>query len=526
MVRTFEIAFRLKNARRVNGILFSLRQIPLLGKRIPVGVYRSGGLKVFAGVLAAIWEILTVFLGKFLYLLLMVGWASSQYGGVGRTESFLHIFFFLTLVGAFYNTYLFNPTSDKYYAVILMRMDARRYALTDYAYAIAKVLAGFLACGLFFGRQAGVPWGLCLLMPVFVAGCKLCVAGYVLWDYERNRRAMNENLPEKWIWALGALLLAAAYGLPAIGWVLPWQAFAAASLCAAGAGIACAWKAAHFQEYRPLLQELLRAKREGTDLRTATAKAVQEQNRKMISEDRDIRSSKKGFEYFNDLFVKRHRRILWKSSVRQAGIAALLVAAGSLAAVKSPEAAEAFQELLPVFLPYFVFIMYALNRGTSFTQALFMNCDRSMLTYSFYKRPGFILRLFVLRLREIIKVNLLPAAVIGFGLAFLLYVSGGAPGVADYGVMVVSILALSIFFSVHYLTIYYLLQPYNAQTEMKNAAYRLISWATYLICFVLMQLRFPNVIFGALCTAFCVLYCIAACVLVHRFAARTFRLRN
>ena len=170
--------------------------------------------------------------------------------------------------------------------------------------------------------------------------------------------------------------------------------------------------------------------------------------------------------------------------------------------------------------------MYALNRGTSFTQALFMNCDRSMLTYSFYKRPGFILRLFVLRLREIIKVNLLPAAVIGFGLAFLLYVSGGAPGVADYGVMVVSILALSIFFSVHYLTIYYLLQPYNAQTEMKNAAYRLISWATYLICFVLMQLRFPNVIFGALCTAFCVLYCIAACVLVHRFAARTFRLRN
>lgn len=59
-----------------------------------------------------------------------------------------------------------------------------------------------------------------------------------------------------------------------------------------------------------------------------------------------------------------------------------------------------------------------LNRGTDFTQALFVNCDSSLLTYSFYKRPKFILRLFQIRLREIVKINLLPAAVIGGGLAF------------------------------------------------------------------------------------------------------------
>ena len=81
--------------------------------------------------------------------------------------------------------------------------------------------------------------------------------------------------------------------------------------------------------------------------------------------------------------------------------------------------------MLLTFLPYFVFIMYAINRGTGFTQALFMNCDHSLLTYSFYKRPAFVLRLFSIRLREIIKVNLLPAAVIGGGLALLLLVTGG-----------------------------------------------------------------------------------------------------
>ena len=34
---------------------------------------------------------------------------------------------------------------------------------------------------------------------------------------------------------------------------------------------------------------------------------------------------------------------------------------------------------------------------------------------------------------------------------------------------------MSMFFSVHYLTIYYLLQPYNAGTEMKSGTYRIVS---------------------------------------------------
>ena len=178
------------------------------------------------------------------------------------------------------------------------------------------------------------------------------------------------------------------------------------------------------------------------------------------------------------------------------------------------------------FLPYFVFIMYAINRGTSFTQALFMNCDHSLLTYSFFKQPKMILRLFAIRLREIIKVNLLPAAVIGVGLAVLLYASGGTENPLEYGVLIVSILSMSVFFSVHYLTIYYLLQPYNAGTEMKSGTYRLILMATYLVCYFLMQVRMPILLFGLLCIAFCLLYCGVACFLIYRFAPRTFRIRT
>ena len=254
-------------------------------------------------------------------------------------------------------------------------------------------------------------------------------------------------------------------------------------------------------------------------------KQQREQSRRMISADTSVTSKKKGFEYLNELFVRRHQRLLWKTSEKIAFVAFALVCASLIGCYLAPEFRKTVNELLLVFLPYFVFIMYAVNRGTGFTQALFMNCDHSLLTYSFYKQPKFILKLFQIRLREIIKVNLLPAAVIGGGLAVLLYASGGAENPLNYAVLVISVLCMSIFFSVHYLTIYYLLQPYNTGTEIRSATYRIVMIATYAVCFLLMQIRMPIITFGVMTIVFCILYCIIACVLVYRFAPKTFRLR-
>ena len=80
-----------------------------------------------------------------------------------------------------------------------------------------------------------------------------------------------------------------------------------------------------------------------------------------------------------------------------------------------------------------------------------MNCDHSLLTYSFYKQPKFILRLFQIRLREIMKINAVPALVIGIGLALILYATGGTDNPLNYVVLIVSILCMSLFFSIHYL---------------------------------------------------------------------------
>lgn len=85
---------------------------------------------------------------------------------------------------------------------------------------------------------------------------------------------------------------------------------------------------------------------------------------------------------------------------------------------------------------------------------------------------------------------------------------------------------MSIFFSVHYLTLYYLLQPYNIHTQVKSGAYTAVIWITYMVCWLFLQLRLDTLAFGLAATAFCIVYCIAACILVYKLAYKTFRLRS
>lgn len=51
MLRTLKLSFALKNTCRVNNILYSLKQIPLIKKILPDALYQCEGLKIFANII-------------------------------------------------------------------------------------------------------------------------------------------------------------------------------------------------------------------------------------------------------------------------------------------------------------------------------------------------------------------------------------------------------------------------------------------------------------------------------------------
>lgn len=526
MFKAFCISFSLKNTYRVNSIIYSIKQIPIIKKILPVSLYKNRVIKSIANILSAIWEILSTFLGKYLYLFILVSYLGNLFENAPQNRVFLHILFFLTLNGAYLNTYMFNPTNDKYYAMILMRMDAKAYTLSNYVYDMIKVFLGFLPFTILIGMANHVPLWLCILLPGYIVGAKVFTAWIFLYRYEKTGEYTNENLPPKFSWPLAGIILAISYGLPYLGITISIPVIAVLIILMIGLGIYGFLRIFRFDLYREMYQLLLAKKKDGMDFQMLVKQATEEQSRKIISQDSKITSNKKGFEYFNELFIKRHRKILWKSSNRITVICFMLVVGLLFVFQIKDETMAITNHLIMVFLPYFVFVMYYINRGNTFTRFLFMNCDHSMLTYSFYKKPSLILKLFQIRLREIIKINLLPALVIGFGLSVILYFSGGTDNSLYYAILPLSIIAMSILFSVHNLTCYYLLQPYNVNSEIKSSTYTIVSWVTYAISFVFLKVEMDTLLFGILMTSFCFLYCIVACVLVYQFAHKTFKIRD
>lgn len=400
MYKTLRQSFSLKNTYRVNSILYALKQVPLLKKILPDELYKVRELKILANVLSVIWEILTVFVGKLLYFILMIYGMGMLYAPLPADRVFVHLLLFLTIVGGYMNTSLFNPSRDKYYAIILLRMNAREYTVVNYGYAMVKVVVGFLPFAILFGLLCGVPLWFCLLIPFCVAGLKLGVAAFSLWNYEKSGFVYNESKIRKYLWLFALVLLALAYGLPAVGVVLPEPVSMALLLAFIPLGAVSIPKLLSFRYYREIHQQLLAETMQQMDTLTDVTK---KQVEKTISADTAITSKRKGFDYLNELFIKRHQKILWKSTQKIAAVCAALICGVLLVMYLAPDSKPKINELMLHFLPYFTFIMYAINRGTGFTQALFMNCDHSLLTYSFYKQPKCVLKLFRIRLWEIIK---------------------------------------------------------------------------------------------------------------------------
>ena len=92
-----------------------------------------------------------MFLGRIIYFGLMFLAPLKLMEFHDPVAGFLHLLVFLTLIGMILNNPLFEPSQDKYYAMFLLQMDARRYVVTDYGYYLLKLLVGFTISALLFG---------------------------------------------------------------------------------------------------------------------------------------------------------------------------------------------------------------------------------------------------------------------------------------------------------------------------------------------------------------------------------------
>ena len=524
MLASFITSFKLKNTYRVNSVIYSLKQLPIIRNILPESLYKNKTLKIIGNIVSIIMELCTIFLGKFLYIFFCIISMLPVFK-LNNENVFIHLFLFLTIIGGIMNTYMFNPTKDKYYAMMIMHMDAKNYTLSNYIYAMIKTLIGFMPFTIIFGLISKVPLWICIIMPIFVIMIKIIFSAYTLIDFKKTKIAKNENLLNKLTWVVIGILLLCAYGMPYIGITINQTIFIICFLISLIFGFLCINIIKSFDKYKQMYKQILTTENVYAAENAQSTQKVKESVSKQIELDKSFTSNKHGFAYFHELFVKRHSKILTKAVKKQSIVIVGIFAVLIILSLKNKNIATILNASLLVYLPYFVFVMYILNRGTTVTQAMFMNCDHSMLTYRIYRTPKVILGVFKERLKTLIFINLIPAILIGIGLVFLLYITGGTTEPLNYIVLFVSIIAMSIFFSVHYLVMYYLLQPYNVNTEMKSSTYSVVQGLTYFVCYFFIGEKIPIFYFGLATIIFSILYCIISLVIVYKKAPNTFKLR-
>lgn len=239
----------------------------------------------------------------------------------------------------------------------------------------------------------------------------------------------------------------------------------------------------------------------------------------------DQHREKVGYAYLNALFFDRHKRIIRKPIIIKSAVvvAAFVLVFGICYFVESATLAGFSREIIRNYTMA-IFLMYMLCNSNRETRAMFYNCDLSMLRYGFYRKPGALLQMFTLRLRRIVLGNLLPTMLLVFGL-LLVTAASGAGNYREIMPVLFLIISLSVFFSVHYIFMYYIFQPYTSSLGVKNPFFSIINVLVYFLSYMSMQFDEPAERFLIYIIFFSFAYVAMALVLVYTKAPKTFRVK-
>lgn len=518
MINSLILSFKIRNCYRVNSIIYCLKNTPIIKKILPYSLYTNKGFKVFANIISAIIELLSIFVGKALYIyifyVIFVPLFSNQ------ANAYINIFVYLTIIGGLLNTYMFNPSIDKYYAIVLMKFDAKKYTISNYLYYLVKCLLGLLPFTIIVGGLFKVPLFVDILIPFYIVNIKNIFNAVSLALYKKNKKMRNENKFNLLIIFIVIILLFIAYGLPSLKiYIINSTIFYIMFGISLLLGLISFNYILKNNLYKKMCKYILKT----DEIIPNNDKANLKLYNKQINKE-DVNTNKTGYEYFNYIFVSRHKKLLFSATKKISICLIIFFVLTFIITFMFPDENKEINNFLKNSIPYYLFVMYFINRGQKICQTMFMNCDRSMLTYRFYREKESLLLLFKERLKTLITLNIIPGIIIAVGSTLLIYLTGGAK-LSIYIITFLTIISMSIFFSIHYLVLYYLLQPYDINLDVKNPAFMTICGITYMVCYAASQVQIPTLIFGICMCLFTIIYTLLSLLFAYKYAPTRFKLR-
>lgn len=519
MINSLRMSFKIDMTYAINSFIYSLKKIPIFKDLFPGdNLYKSKKAKSIIRVLGLILSSARIILYKIIYFWVIYVLATLL-TPKDIASGILHIYFIFTIIGMFFNNKVLTTSTKKYFSIVLFNMDAKEYMKATLWQEILTNLITH-SIGLWILIQSPI----IVLFTIFGLLGRIIGERLNVWHYTKYKISLTYNYPFYWTIILLSVL---ATLLPRIGMMITSPVITIIDIICLPIAILSYIGLMKIDNYKLIFKRL------NTKVRALNSNQSREYSRQAMIDikekdkkiDEKKLKGKKGYDLFNTIFFERHKEILLRSAKWFASISLLIIVGVGILVMINPILQKNLNNFLLNNIAWFVIIMYFINRGAIITQAMFYNCDHSMLTFNFYRNPKVILNVFKTRVLTVSKVNLIPASVIAVGLPILLYITGGTPNSIDYISIPIFIITLSIFFSIHYLVIYYLFQPYDKNMKMKSIAYSLISALTYLIAYSLTDFKMSTTLFSIIAIIATVAYSIIALISVYKKAPQTFKIK-
>ncbi|MFR7847523.1 MAG: hypothetical protein ACLU8S_07885 [Coprococcus phoceensis] len=542
MINTIIQGRMLVFVQQVNVLLYYVRKLPLVGEKIPYRLYGETDIKKAIGIIPVVFSVIGAFVGTFLYFLLMIKLPANWIQGFWQKEGLfvdqkaVMVYLFLIfsfLPGSFLVSNLMTEGAKKDYVLShVMRIPAAQHYRSQMVLKGVKDTICFLVPLLWFGfRAESVLFVVSLFFTRYIGH-----AG-ILQHYRHS-----ETKGKKVFWkSLGrtflvfGIILALGYGVAAAAPRLFLDRYVMAEvvvfLSLALVGMFCFPKVWNYGGYTIFAKKMVSRKdflEQDDAVKEARAADVQIQDKDISKEELRSRKyeEKEGYDYLNAIFFERHKRIVSRA-VKSRII--IILAVGLIGAVAllfvGEEMKQKTFEVMTQMMPVMVFVMYLESTGGRICKAMFFNCDISLLKYGYYREADTILKNFKIRLRKLLMLDAVPAAIICGMILLWTLLCGEILSVWKVIPLMAGSLLLSAFFCLFHLFMYYITQPYTEEKTVKSPIFSVVNALVYFGCYLCLQIQTGSWLFTLGVLAVTIIFIPLSYFCVFRFAPKTFKIR-
>ena len=541
MINTIIQGRMLVFVQQVNVLLYYVRKLPLVGEKIPYRLYGETDIKKAFGAIPVVFSVIGAFVGTFLYFLLMIKLPANWIQGFWEKEGIfvdqkaVMVYLFLIfsfLPGSFLVSNLTEGAKKDYVLLHVMRIPAAQHYRSKMVLKGVKDTICFLVPLLWFGFGAESA-----LFVVSLFFTRYIGHAGILQHYrhseKKGKKVFWKSLGKTFL--MFGIILALGYGVAAAVPRLFFDRYVMAEvvvfLSFTLVGMFCfskVWKYGGYTIFAKKMVSLKDFLEQDDAVKEARAADVQIQDKDISKEELRSRKyeEKEGYDYLNAIFFERHKRIVSRA-VKSRII--IILAVGLIGAVALLFVGEQMKqktfEAMTQMMPVMVFVMYLESTGGRICKAMFFNCDISLLKYGYYREADAILKNFKIRLRKLLMLDAVPAAIICGMILLWTLLCGEILAVWKVIPLMAGSLLLSAFFCLFHLFMYYITQPYTEEKTVKSPIFSVVNALVYFGCYLCLQIQTGSWLFTLGVLAVTIIFIPLSYFCVFRFAPKTFKIR-